>query len=322
MTSQLQVSASINKSASCINWIRKLLCGTANLYITNRPFMQSLLLVESGSTKTDWCLLRKGKKTVSVKTNGINPHLQKTADIQQLLETELAWNLEKYPVDAVAYYGAGASSITKQKELTDILRSYFGTKNIDVQCDMMAAARAMCGDDKGIVCILGTGSNSCYYNGKKIQERQASLGYIAGDEGSGNYMGKRVLQYYAYKTFDTELMMAFEQHFGNDIAGMVSKLYSEPFPNRYLAKFVQLLKENRGHFMVENIIEDCLNEFFYHHIVKYRQSLKYPIHFTGSVACEFEDVILSLCDQYELEPGKIEKSPIDGLVKYHKQMLD
>lgn len=284
--------------------------------------MSSLLLVESGSTKTDWCLLRKGKKTLHFRTGGINPYLLSPAEVLSLLETELAWEWDKHPIDAIAYYGAGAGNPTKQQELHETLYTYFRVKKIEVQCDMMAAARGMCGDEKGIVCILGTGSNSCYYNGKKIQDKHASLGYIAGDEGSGNYMGKRVLQYYAYHTFDTELTMAFEQHFGNDVSQIVHKLYREPFPNRYLATFVQLLKENRGHFMVENIVEDCLNEFFYHHILKYRQSLKLPIYFTGSVACEFEDVIRTLCDQYELEPGKVEKSPLEGLVKYHKNLLD
>jgi len=283
--------------------------------------MSSLLLVESGSTKTDWCLLQKGKKTVHFKTSGINPNLQRPADIELLLANELQWNSKKHHADAIAYYGAGTGSDAKKKELQGILRKFFGIKQVDVQCDMTAAARALCGDKKGVVSILGTGSNSCYYNGKKIAEKLPSLGYIAGDEGSGNYIGKRVLQYYAYNTFDAELKMAFEQLYGNDLPAIIHKLYHEPFPNRYLATFVALLVQNRGHFMVENIIEDSLNEFFRHHILKYRQSWKLPLYFTGSVAYEFEDVLSQLCHQYELELGKIEKSPIDSLVKYHKNLL-
>lgn len=283
--------------------------------------MSSILLAESGSTKTDWCLLEKGKRPVHFKTAGINPYLQSANDIHKMLKDELTWNAKKHRADKIAYYGAGAGNEKRQKELETILKGYFGIKKADVQSDMMAAARALCGDKKGIVSILGTGSNSCYYNGKKIAEQKASLGFIAGDEGSGNYLGKRVLQYYAYKTFDAELMMAFEQLFGNDLPAIIAKLYREPFPNRYLASFVQLLVQNRGHFMVENIIEDCLNDFFHHHILKYRQSWKLPLYFTGAVAYEFKDVIHALCEQYELEPGKIEKSPIDGLINYHKQLL-
>lgn len=283
--------------------------------------MSSLLLVESGSTKTDWCFLKKGKKPVFFRTAGINPYLQTHEDIISLLENELQWDEKKYHPDAIAYYGAGAGNIDKQNELSYLLQSYFSIKKIDVQCDMMAAARAMCGNDKGIVCILGTGSNSCYYNGKRIADRLPSLGYIAGDEGSGNYLGKRILQYYAYNTFDDELRVAFEQLFGNEISKIINKLYREPFPNRYLATFVTLLKQNRGHFMVENIVEDCLNDFFQLHILKYRQSWKLPLYFTGSVAFEFQDVIQNLCNQYELELGKIDKNPMDGLIRYHKQLI-
>lgn len=252
-----------------------------------------------------------------IQTPGINPRLQSAEEISAMIANELKWDHKKYKPETVIYYGAGVGNKDKEHVIESILKSYFGIKKPEVACDMMAAARGLCGDDKGIVCILGTGSNSCYYNGKVIKEKKPSLGYIAGDEGSGNYLGKRVLQYYAYGTFDMELMMAFEQLFGNDIQQIINRLYQEPFPNRYLATFVQLLKANRGHFMVENIVEDCLNDFFHHHILKYRQSWKSPLFFTGSVAHEFQDVIASLCEQYELTLGKIEKSPLDGLIKYH-----
>ncbi|HRO43721.1 MAG TPA: N-acetylglucosamine kinase [Flavipsychrobacter sp.] len=283
--------------------------------------MASLLLAESGSTKTDWCLVQKTGKTLHFKTSGINPYLQSSEQILSLLEHELSWNEEKHKTTSIAFYGAGASRLEQQKKLADVLKQFFGSKAIEVHCDMMAAARAMCGENRGIVCILGTGSNSCFYDGKKIKDRQTSLGYIAGDEGSGNYLGKRVLQYYAYHTFDEELMMCFEQLHGNDIGAILRRLYSEPFPNRYLATFVQLLKENRGHYMVENIIEDCLNDFFHAHLMKYRQSWNTPLYFTGSIAYEFKDVIGNLCHQYEIELGAIEKSPMDNLVKFHRKTL-
>lgn len=279
----------------------------------------SLLLAESGSTKTDWCLLKKGAKPLRHKSAGLNPYLQSGDDMLAILKKELGkWPGKEQP-QSIAFYGAGLGTAERRKELKGILKKYFGIKQIDVESDLVAAARGLCGNNKGIVCILGTGSNSCYYNGEKIKDRQVSLGYIAGDEGSGNHMGKRVLQYYAYNTFDIELRMAFEQLFGNSIGDILHQLYREPFPNRYLASFVQLLASNRGHYMVENIIEDCLNDFFQHHILKYRQSFRYAINFTGSVAYAFSDVIHALCDQYELEPGTIEKSPLEGLIRYHKQ---
>ena len=281
--------------------------------------MNSVLLAESGSTKTDWCLLQPGDQPVHFKTSGINPFLQSPDAMVQMLQQEL--RIEDHAPGAIYFYGAGCARTDRQQEVAGALRHIFQTGHIEVQGDMMAAARALCADKPGIVCILGTGSNSCYYDGSRIAAQQASLGYIAGDEGSGNHMGKRVLQYYAYHTFDDELRMGFEQLFGNDLGLIVQRLYREPFPNRYLAQFVQLLKLYRGHFMVENIIEDCLNEFFNAHILKYRESWQLPLYFSGSVAYEFRDVIADMCLQSELELGHIEQSPMAGLIAYHQQRM-
>lgn len=281
--------------------------------------MSNILLAESGSTKTDWCLLSDDGKPVFFKTSGINPYLQSPDEINTLLGEELKWKNDKHAADTICFYGAGAGSVSNQKILSGILKDFFKIKKVEVQGDLMAAARSLCGNEPGIVCILGTGSNSCYYDGKKIKEQQASLGFIAGDEGSGNHMGKRVLQYYAYNTFDTELKMSFEMLFGDDLPTILRSLYREPFPNRYLAQMVQVLTANRGHYMVENIVEDCINDFFHHHILKYRQSWKQPLHFTGSIAYHFKDVIDELCRQYELELGTINQSPLKGLINYHSE---
>jgi glucosamine kinase len=283
-------------------------------------FGMAFLLVESGSTKTDWCFLQKGKKPAIVKTSGINPNLQTEDEIVNLIEKELNWDAKKN-IESIAFYGAGLGNDANKKSMERILKRQFQVKDVEATCDMTAASRAMCGSQKGVVAILGTGSNACYYDGKKIKDKLPSLGYILGDEGSGNHMGKRVLQYYAYKTFDEELKLAFEQHFGNDLHQIIAKIYKEPFPNRYLATFVRLLKENRGHFMVENIIEDCLNDFFQHYILKLRQSWTNPLYFIGSVAYYFKDVIEAMCDQYELQLGSVLQSPLDGLIAYHSKEL-
>jgi N-acetylglucosamine kinase-like BadF-type ATPase len=283
--------------------------------------MASCLIVDSGSTKTDWCYLDKGNKPVYIKTSGINPYLQKPEDISSMLVREIPIHEPAKAVDSINYFGAGAASKEKKAELKAILSAHFEVDKVEVDSDLMAAARALCGETKGIVSILGTGSSSCYYDGKKIAEQQPSLGYLAGDEGSGNYIGKRILQYYAYGTFDDELKVGFEMRFGSDIRAIINNLYHSPYPNRYLASFVPLLHENRGHYMVENIIEDCINEFFHHSLLKYRQSWKKPLYFSGSVAYGFKDVIESLCHQYELELGLVVKSPMEGLVKYYSDHL-
>lgn len=277
--------------------------------------MASILIAESGSTKTDWYLSGITKKPYRLKTGGINPYLQTPQEIEHMLAG--AFKKGKYNPDEIYFYGAGAGTAEKQAELKKVLARYFGTKKVEVKSDLTAAARGMCGTSKGVVAILGTGSNSGYYDGKAVKNSMPSLGYIVGDEGSGNHMGKRVLRYYAYKTFDDELNTAFEQLFGTDLNTMRHHIYKEPFANRYLAQFTRLLAEHRGHYMVENIIEDSLNEFFHNHILKYRESWKHPIHFTGSVAYEFRDVIAEMCAQTELTLGKIARSPLDGLIEFH-----
>lgn len=277
--------------------------------------MSHKLIAESGSTKTDWVLLQKGKKNKHFRTDGINPYLQNTSDIIAQLEAQCTAGLK---VDEVFFYGAGIHSKSNKQIVKTALQSFFETKKVEVESDMLAAARGLSKNKKGMICILGTGSNACFYDGKSIKNQLPSLGYIAGDEGSGNHMGKRILQYYAYNTFDDELRSYFENNIGNDMGQIIDQLYKQPFPNRYLASFVKLLVNNRGHFMVENIIEDSFNDFIHQHLFKYRQSWKNPIYFTGSIAYIFSDVLENLCAQYEFELGRILQNPLEGLVEYHK----
>ena len=278
--------------------------------------METVLIADAGSTKTQWCLHTGGGMPQHFDTAGINPFLERPEQIAAMLGAQLPWHDAMPHVDRLHYFGAGTASKEKQKILERVLQGHFKASKTEVGSDLLGAAIGMCGSNKGMVCVLGTGSASGFYNGKAIKESRPSLGYIAGDEGSGNYMGKRILQYYTYGTFDDELKVGFEMRFGDNVRAIVAKLYDEPYPNRYLASFVSLLVDNRGHYMVENIVEDCLNDFFQTCVVKYRQSWNYPLHFTGSVAYIFKDVVESLCHQYELELGKVEQNPMDGLSRF------
>jgi glucosamine kinase len=181
----------------------------------------------------------------------------------------------------------------------------------------MGAARALCGREKGIACNLGTGIFSCYYDGKKIMKSRPGLGYALGDEGGGAYLGKKVIQYYLYEIFDEDLRYRFNEKYNIDRAGILENVYKKPFPNRYLASFTIFLAENRGHYMVENIVEDGLNDFFFYHLCKYNEIWRYPVNFVGSVAFGFKDVLQQLCSSYEFELGKVIKNPMQGLVAYH-----
>jgi N-acetylglucosamine kinase-like BadF-type ATPase len=181
----------------------------------------------------------------------------------------------------------------------------------------MAAARGLCGREKGVACILGTGANSCYYDGKRIVKNSPGLGYVLGDEGSGAYLGKKVIQYYLYGTFDEELRGRFDLTYTTNASEILENVYKKPLPNRYLAGFCQFLADNRGHYMIENIIEDGLNDFFFTHLCKYKETWKLPVSFTGSVAFGFKDVLQQLCDSYEFDTGKIMRAPMEGLIDYH-----
>jgi len=239
-----------------------------------------------------------------------------------LLSEELKIKPEKEDIGQIIFYGAGVKNKKQSDFIEKILKKHFGVKQAEAHSDMLGAARATMGSEKGICCILGTGSNSCYYNGKKIMTQNPSLGFIIGDEGSGTYLGKRVLQYFFYNTFDDDLKDAFRNKYGDDLSDILQKVYQDPLANRYLASFTQFLIEQRGHYMVENIIEDAFIDFHQRHVLKYRESWKHPIHFVGTVAYEFRDIIHSLHSQYGLETGNILKSPQEGLIRFHKSGIE
>ncbi len=277
------------------------------------------LIADSGSTKAEWCLLQNGRKK-NIVTQGISPYFLNTEEIVEVLRNELVPKLKNVAVENVFYYGTGCANPTNAKSVKMALQKVFPGAAVDVQTDLMAAARASCGTEKGIACILGTGSNSCYYNGKKIVTNSPGLGYVLGDEGSGAYLGKKVLQYYLYDTFDEDLRARFDAQYVTNNVEILENVYKKAFPNRYLAGFALFLAENRGHYMVENILEDGLNDFFFQHLLRYREVWKYPVHFVGSIAYGFKDVLHELCRSYEFEPGTVLKNPMEGLVKYHGEI--
>ena len=274
------------------------------------------LIADSGATKAEWCLLKNGKKK-TVFTQGISPYFLNTEEITELLKKELLPKLKNEVVDEVYYYGTGCANPTNAKSVKKAVSKIFIEAKVDVNHDLMAAARALCGRKKGIACILGTGSNSCYYDGKKIVKNSPGLGYVLGDEGSGAYLGRKVIQYYLYGTFDDELRARFDAAYTTNASAILENVYKKPMPNRYLAGFCRFLAENRGHYMIENIIEDGLNDFFFTHLCKYRETWTLPVSFAGGVAFGFQDVLKQLCSSYEFELGNIMKNPMEGLAEYH-----
>jgi glucosamine kinase len=279
--------------------------------------MAAKLIADSGATKCEWCLL-DGNKKKTIITQGISPYFLNTEQIVGLLQKELLPKLKNARVDEVYYYGTGLSNPNNVKLVKAALKKLFPATYTEATHDLMAAARALCGNKKGVACILGTGSNSCYYDGKKIVKNSPGVGYVLGDEGSGAYLGKKVIQYYLYNTFDEDLRSRFDAKFVTTPVEILENVYKKPLANRYLASFAIFLAENRGHYMIENIIEDGLNDFIVNHLYKYRESWIMPINFVGSIAYGFRDVLKELCSSYELELGAVLKNPMQGLVAYHK----
>lgn len=276
----------------------------------------NILIADSGATKCEWCLLQNGKKKI-IYTQGISPYFLSDLQIENVLRKELVPKLKNIEVDKVFYYGTGLISTDNVHLMKKVLKKVFVKAKIEATEDMTAAARALCGKGKGMVCNLGTGSFACYFNGKKNEKESAGLGYVLGDEGSGAYLGKKVLQYYLYNTFDEDLRYRFNEKYATNRAEILENIYKKPWPNRYLASFTIFLAENRGHYMVENIIEDGLNDFFFTHLCKFNEVWKFPVHFVGSVAYGFSDVIKELCNTYEFQLGTILKKPMEGLIKFH-----
>lgn len=280
--------------------------------------MTTKLIVDSGSTKAAWCLL-EGDRKKKLSTQGLSPYFLNEEQIKDIVTTEIKRKLKQVEPDEIYFYGTGCSNPGNVKIVRNALKKVFPKAAINIDHDLMGAAKALCGNEKGVACILGTGSNSCYYNGKTIVKNSPGLGFILGDEGSGAYLGKKVVQYFLYNTYDPDLMDRFIAKYNTNAVEILEAVYKKPLPNRYLAGFVPFLIENRGHYMIENIIEDAFNDFIFTHVYKYRESWTLPVNFIGSVAFGFKDVLKEMCSTYELQLGKVLKDPMDGLVKYHSE---
>jgi len=279
--------------------------------------MTTQLIADSGATKCEWALLQNNRKK-TILTPGISPYFVTADQVVEILNKELLGKLKGVEIEQVHFYGTGLANQDNADMIKAVLKKVFRGAKASVNTDLLAAARALCGPAKGIACILGTGSNSCFFNGKKITKNSPGIGYILGDEGSGAYLGKKVIQYYLYNTFDEDLRARFDARFETNSVEILENVYRKPLANRYLASFAIFLAENRGHYMIENIIEDGLNDFFFQHLNKYSESWRYPIHFIGSVAHGFKDVLQELCKMYELELGRVLKTPMQGLIEFHK----
>ncbi|MFM7672634.1 MAG: N-acetylglucosamine kinase [Bacteroidota bacterium] len=278
---------------------------------------KQVLIIDSGATKAEWVLL-SGPKTKRAETAGISPYFMDGPSIILMVKDQLKPPFLRADIAEIHFYGTGCAARSNALLVKKSLGTIWPKALITVSDDLLGATRALCGHEPGIACILGTGSSSAEYNGKKITQQRPGLGYALGDEGSGAYLGKKLIQYFLYDLLDKELQEKFRKKYKMDRADILDAVYKKPSPSRFLASFTPFLSANRGHYMIENILEDGFQDFFFHHIRRYKQADRVPIHFTGSVAYVFRDWIRFQCQNHGYTIGQILPKPMPGLIRYHK----
>lgn len=278
-----------------------------------------ILIADSGSTKTDWCIVEHGKLLQQISTKGTNPFFQSEKEISNEIATALLPQLQTDEFDAVYFYGAGCAFPDKIDMVRRAISQHLKIKGqIEVSSDMLAAARALCGHEAGIVCIIGTGSNSCYYDGKKIANNISPLGFILGDEGSGAYLGKQLVGDILKNQMTMELKDRFLTQFKLTPEAIIDRVYRKPFPNRFLASLSPFLAQNIHEPAIRRLVLNSFKAFFERNVMQYEYQ-KHKVHFIGSIAYHYKEVLAEAAEETGVRIGTIIQSPMRGLIQYHSQ---
>jgi hypothetical protein len=277
-----------------------------------------ILIADSGSSKTEWCLIDGSSKTEIFRTEGYNPCYTGADKLSEILQSRFSGDFDLGRVVHLAFYGAGVRgdrfSLTEQA-----LRSVFPRARIELFSDLTGAARALLGRESGFAAILGTGANSCLYDGDKITHNIYSLGFLLGDEGSGAYMGKRLVRDYLRNCMPEELRIKFRDTYRLTDSELISRVYSTPEPNAYCASFTHFLTDEcRGHeYLEQRIIRDSFRDFFGNIVSRYPDYRRYSFNCAGSIAEIFRRELTEVAQEYGMSVGNIIKTPMSGLIRFH-----
>lgn len=278
-----------------------------------------ILIADSGSTKTDWRLIASDGTIQQAKTIGLSPYYQDSASIA----AELTQNLLPHTSESVTeiyFYGTGCAGEEPCAIVRNGLKSVFPlAQTIDVESDMLGAARGLCGHQAGIACILGTGSNNCLYDGRDIADKIPSLGFWLGDEGSGGHLGKKLVVAFLQKEMPEDLSEKFTKRYGLNREIVLENAYKKPFPNRYFAGFSKFLFDNRNHAFAYQLVHDAFIEFLTKYVCKLPDYQKNKVHFVGSVAFYYSDILRRAATEKGIIVGHIMENPIAGLALYHRE---
>ncbi len=273
------------------------------------------LIVDSGSTKTAWLLAENNSSREISYTEGINPVLQREQEIRVVVEKGYRESWGK--AEAVFFYGAGCLSAERNALICKVIKQVLGIRQVEVASDLWAAARALCGNRPGIVCILGTGANSCYYDGERIVKNIPPLGYVLGDEGSGAFLGKRLLGNVLKGIWPEELCGLFFKEYPYSYEDLIERVYRKPFPNRFMADLTHFLQKYKAYPEVVKLVKDSFCEFIERNVLLYENVSHLPVSFVGSVAYYFQDLLQDCVNKYGLKTGIILQSPLEGLMRFH-----
>lgn len=279
------------------------------------------LIAESGSTKTDWRLINNKNEISDFETIGLNPYFVSSDDIKEELEKNLLPFLNPLSVEEVFFYGSGCGNLQKKDIVRDPLEQFFRLAKVEVEHDLLGSARALCGRTKGIACILGTGSNSCLFDGEEIIENIPSVGYFFGDEGGGAFLGKKFIGAYLRDELPIDLKVEFEKHFPYRFDIILDTIYKKQFPNRFLASFAPFFLSSINVPYIRSMVFDSFDLFFHYQISKYTDFKTQKIGFTGSIAYFFSEILMEVAQKWGIVVDKIVKKPMEGLTKFHQSKV-
>lgn len=279
-----------------------------------------ILIADSGASKTDWRVIDDRQDIAQFRGIGFNPNYQTAEEMSSELQVEFLLNL-KEKVDTIYYYGAGCTSEKNRGQVESALRTVFKEAAIHVDHDLMAAARATCGDQPGIACILGTGSNSCDYDGVQIIDKRPAPGYILGDEGGGAYIGKKFLADFIHEEMPKKLRETVKDTFELDTQTIIENVYRKPFPGRYMASFCRFITEHKSDPYCYMLYYNAFQEFFKKHVMKYDSYKKKTVSLVGSIAYYNSDILRNAAFDADIQVNLILEGPIAGLALYHQKNI-
>ena len=282
-----------------------------------------ILIADGGSTKADWIAIDKTTKeeVFRTRTLGLNPAIVPEEELNNRIINMFQLINVKEEVKEIHFYGAGCGTPKPVEILKTVLESIFVNAKVFIAEDMLAAVYAASGNEPAIVCILGTGSNSCYYDGENMEMLVASLGYILMDEASGNYFGKKLIIDYYYQKMPSAIAEKFNEEFDLDADYIKKNLYREPNPNMYLASFAKFMFDFKEEKYIKKIIKKGFQEFFKYRVLPYNKTSETPIYFIGSIAHYFRDILENIAENNNLKITDVIQRPIDNLLEYHKKNI-